>query len=138
MRLCLYNLEQVAVLVLDANGPEYFYQAGEGGQTPVCACGYLVPVSNDAPSDSPELALIPRLHAAFAQPNNGLKWADEVDHLLMELSSSDVIRVDRQRCQDSMAGWVWVSVNPSGDYSSFGGGLPVDGVLVWPTGEQAV
>jgi hypothetical protein len=131
--LCLYNLEQTAVIVLDDSGIQYFSNSGGTAAVQSRAVGFLVPLSNDPPADQPELALAGRL-SAVVKDKNGLSLADahHINELLRELSSTDVCFVNEERLQQSLESWVHVFVRPQGDYSQFQGFDEFEAVLVWP------
>ncbi|MGB3623227.1 hypothetical protein FT643_16985 [Ketobacter sp. MCCC 1A13808] len=131
--LCLYNLEQAAVIVLDDSGMQYFFNCGRAGAIQSRATGFLVPLSNDPPADQPELALAGRL-SALVGDNGGLGPADatNINELLRELSSTDICFVNEARLPESCESRVYVIVRPQGEYSQFQGLDEFEALLVWP------
>jgi hypothetical protein len=131
--LCLYNLEQAAVIVLDESGIQYFNHTGVAGAGIARAVGYLVPVSNDPPADQPDLMLPTRL-SAFTTGQSALTktQARDINNLLMELSSTDICSVNESRLHESAEGWVYITVSAQGDFSQFQGFAEFEAVLTWP------
>lgn len=132
MRICLYNLEQVAVLALDEQGPEYFQLSGGPNLVEVSARGLLAPISNDAPLDMPEAHLMDQL-AQVVKGAVGLnaQQAQAINALLMEVSSSDRYEVNMDQLAHSNEAWVHVRVFPQGDYSTFDNAEPFQAILTW-------
>ncbi len=97
--------------------------------------GFYVPVSNDAPPDCTTLE--ERLQEVW--PKNLSEFnAFEVNEVLAEISSSDVISVDLTAVHEALPGWLPIHVEPQGDFSLLsepngnGSHRPMKGVLVWP------
>lgn len=133
--MCLYSLEQAGVVVLQSGQPSFFNQVGGTEYRRRDAEGWFVPLSNDPMEGSGRDEYLDALLAeVFRAKPVGLSiaQADEVDDLLMQLSSSDQMRVDRSKLADSEAGWVFVEVSPMGDFSQFAGVDSCSGVLTWP------
>lgn len=133
MRFCLYNLEQMGVVVVDQEGPTYFNALNESEDRNVQ--GYLVPVSNDCPPDQPELVLTARLNSlAWGEVGLSNQTAQEVQQLLLEISSTDCYQVDHTMLHQSCRGWVHIKIIPQGAFSHFQGAGPLQAVLIWPSG----
>lgn len=133
MKICLYNLEQLGVILLDQDGPTYFNLVGGNNRVDVTAQGFFVPVSNDPPVDAPELALPSRL-SGITKNMVGLSkdLTQPINQLLMEISSSDHYEVDETKLDQSSEGWVYLKVIPEGEFSTFDGFVPFEAVLTWP------
>lgn len=133
MKICLYNLEQTGVIILDKVGLPYFNQSGGIHCQQAMETGYFVPISNDPPSDQPELALAGRL-SNITKNRIGLneRSAGEINQLLKEISSSDHFEVDTEKLQQSAEAWIYLRIYPAGEFSTFGGADPFKAVLTWP------
>ncbi|WP_338846302.1 DUF6210 family protein [Massilia sp. W12] len=136
MKICLYNLEQVGIIILDDRGLLYFNQAGGTACLQPSAKGYFVPISNGPPLDQPELALDVKL-TEVTQDLVGLNpaVAQEINLLLMEVSSSDRYEVDLSKLALSSEAWVYVRVYPQGNYSTYGASEPFEAILTWPNSD---
>ncbi|MBR9911036.1 MAG: hypothetical protein GYB33_11880 [Gammaproteobacteria bacterium] len=134
--LCLLSLEQAGVIALQPSGLLFWTHVGAGGaDNRVEAEGVFVPLSSDPPADSPELALAARLASEVQKADCFTpQLADAVDEVLLEISSSDAYRVDRQRLSESRSGWVYVTVTPQGEFSHFQGFESFAAVVTWPLG----
>ncbi len=134
--ICLYNLEQAGVIILDSTGVVYFNQAGGTACLQKKAEGLFVPVSNDPPLDSMELNLSTRLRS-LTQGEVGVSHsiAREINALLLEVSSTDTYQVDMNRLKESQESWVYISVTPQGEYSQYNGYDTFDAVLTWPNSQ---
>ena len=134
--ICLYNLEQAGVIILDSTRVVYFNQVGGSACIQAKAEGLFVPVSNDPPLDSMELNLSTRLRS-LTQGVIGVSHsiAREINALLLEVSSTDTYQVDMNRLKESQESWVYISVTPQGEYSQYNGYEAFDAVLTWPNSQ---
>ncbi|MBL8448081.1 MAG: hypothetical protein JNJ44_11780 [Zoogloeaceae bacterium] len=135
MEICLFNLRQAAILVLDEAGPEYFNRAGGAALREPRARGFLVPICDDPPPGQAQVGLPQRLGAATRnRVGIGAPEARQLNALLREISSSDLYEVDGTRLDQSMEGWIFVEVYPQGPFSQYGAGPAFKAVLTWPNG----
>lgn len=131
--ICLYNLEQAGIIILQPSGIHYFNQTGGVPFSRSKAEGIFVPISNDPPEGMPELEVAPRLSAiCHNKAQLHLEDANAIDAVLTEISSTDVFSVNIQKLQDSKEAWVYVNVLPQGDYSYFQGFGEFEAILTWP------
>lgn len=131
--ICLYNLEQAGVIILENTGVVYFNQVGGSACIRAEAEGLFVPVSNDPPLDSMELNLSTRLRSltkGAVGVSRGI--AREINALLLEVSSTDTYQVNMDRLKESRESWVHISVTPQGEYSQYMGYESFEAVLTWP------
>ncbi len=136
MNLCLFNLEQTGVIILNDQGATYFNQAGGANGAERFERGYFVPISNDAPKDQPELSLECRLTELTKDSATiNSQTANAINQLLMEISSSDRYEIDMDRLTNSCEAWIYLKVYPQGDYSTFGNNEPFNAVLTWPNSQ---
>jgi hypothetical protein len=136
----LLSLEQAAVIVLGSSGVHYWNQSAQGDER-WQAEGVLVPISNDPPSDQPELSLSVRLQEISQQAESLTPAVGrEINELLLETSSSDALSVDFTHLSRSCHGWVYLSIRAAGEFSYFEGfaeakgdrETTLQGVLTWP------
>lgn len=135
IELCLYNLEQAAILVPQAGAPLLFNATEGMSFTRRDIEGFCVPISNDPLPEASREEYLDALLASVVSNHTGAltpKQADQLDDALLTLSSSDLVSVARSKLNDSSVGWVWVSVVPSEEFSQFQGLEPFEGVLTWP------
>ncbi len=130
-RVCLFNLEQVGVIYESPTQVTFFNRVGEcleGGfdfETRTQE-GIFVPLSNDAPEG------LPSLMAHLSDFRGTLPSVAQLNEILAELSSSDLISVDASRFSDSRWGWVYLSIIPQGEFSQFEGFEEGKAVMTWP------
>ena len=131
--ICLYNLEQAGVIILENTGVVYFNQVGGGACLKAQAEGLFVPVSNDPPLDNMELNLSTRLRS-LTKGGVGVshRIAREINALLLEVSSTDTYQVNLGRLKESQESWVYITVTAQGEYSQYHGYETFDAVLTWP------
>ncbi|MBL4868890.1 MAG: hypothetical protein JKY67_21200 [Pseudomonadales bacterium] len=134
--ICLYNLEQVGVIILDPNGAIYFNKSGGTACMQSRERGFFVPISNDPPLDQPELNLPDRL-TAITRDLVGLsgKHTQPINELLLEISSSDTYSVNEDKLSVSHEAWVYIKVIAGGNYSQFEGFGEFYAVLTWPNSD---
>lgn len=136
MKICLYDLEQAGIIVLDQRGITYFNQVGGCACVKASAKGYFVPISNDPPLDQPELALPERL-TELTRDLVGLsvEIANQINQLIMEVSSSDRYEVDFDKLDQCSEAWIYLTVYPGGEYSTFDSDVAFKAVLTWPNSD---
>ncbi len=132
--ICLYNLERAGLSLLGKNSSLFFDHVGGADCRRREAAGLFVPISNDPMLDSERLE---HLDAQLAQATRGVQQltgreATAIDDVLMSLSSTDLLSVDRKRLSDSEAGWIFVQLVPTGDYTQFPSMPAGPAVLTWP------
>ena len=129
----LYNLHQTGVIVINDTGIPYFTITGGSTSVRSNAVGYFVPISNDPPSDQPELNWVPRLRSITEDLDHLTPIAaQQINELLLEVSSTDQYRVDENKLDLSHEAWIHIKVVATGDYSQFSGFDEFDAVLTWP------
>ncbi len=132
-RVCLFNLEQVGVIYESPTQVAFFNRVGEcldGGfefETRAQE-GVFVPLSNDATEGLPSMMQYLR---SF---KGRLPSIAEINELLAQLSSSDLIAVDVSRFSDCHWGWVYLTIIPQGPFSQFEGFDEGKAVMTWPVG----
>ena len=131
--ICLYNLEQAGVIILENTGIVYFNQVGGDACLQAQAEGLFVPVSNDPPLGNMELNFSTRL-SSLTKGVAGVshRIAREINTLLLEVSSTDTYQVNLGRLEESQESWVYITVIPQGEYSQYKGYETFDAVLTWP------
>jgi len=132
--ICLFNLEQAGLILLDNKGWNFFNQTGGLASRRRQAVGLFVPISNDPMVDADRHEY---LDALLAQATGGAqaltgREAAAIDDVLMSLSSTDLLSVDRTRLAESEPGWVFVQLIPEGEYSQFPAMPAGPAVLTWP------
>jgi hypothetical protein len=132
--ICLYNLEQAGLILLENNDCLFFNQVGGADCRRREAMGLFVPISNDPMLESERYE---HLDALLAQATRGVQQltgreATAIDDVLMSLSSTDLLSVDRKRLSDSEPGWVFVQLVPTGEYTQFPSMPAGPAVLTWP------
>lgn len=129
---CLLGLEQAGVIVPLGTGVLFWTLLGQPGQR-LQQEGVFVPVSNDPMVDFSDLAMVRRL-SGLGEVGSALSIADveEIDALLLEVSSSDHFQVDRNRLQESQSGWVLITIDAQGEFSYFSNTGRFSAILVWP------
>jgi uncharacterized protein DUF6210 len=137
--ICLYNLEQAALILLQPTGITLFNQTSSDAYLRQEAEGCLVPLSNDPLPDAEPETFLDRQLAASCRGLSTLTIAvaDLLDEALLTLSSTDMITVDRQRLAQSAPGWVYVNARSEGEFSQFEGFNQQDdgecqAILTWP------
>lgn len=134
--ICLYNLEQAGIIILDRTGVVYFNQVGGSDCVQEKAEGLFVPVSNDPPLDSLDLNLTTRLRSLTKGKGSFSHGVvKEINALLLEVSSSDGYQVSMARLKDSKESWVYITVTPQGEFSQYNGYETFDAVLTWPNSQ---
>ncbi len=134
--ICLYNLEQAGVIILENSGVIYFNQASGTASVQEKAEGLFVPISNDPPLDSMELNLSTRLRSLTkGSVSVSHSIAREINALLLEVSSTDTYQVNMTRLEESKESWVYITVTPQGEYSQYNGYETFDAVLTWPNSQ---
>ena len=131
-RICLFNLEQLAIIVPEQTRACYFNHCGpKSDQLQECE-GLLVPLSDDQPNDEEDtLSLCEHLDQLLANGETVRGRVHEINNLLQALSCSDSIGVSPTELDRSYRGWIYVSVSPWGDFSQFEGFDDFTGVLTW-------
>ena len=131
--ICLYNLEQAGVIILENSGVIYFNHTEGASSVQEKAEGLFVPISNAPPLDSMELNLSTRLRS-LTQGGIGVTHciAREINALLLEVSSTDTYQVNLSRLTESKESWVYITVTAQGEYSQYNGYETFDAVLTWP------
>ena len=133
---CLYDLEQVGVIILDDGGAVYYNQTGGTACMQPRAKGFFVPISNDAPLGQDELDLASRLGNATRDSVGLSKFeAVKVNQLLKEVSSSDLYTVDESKLDLSNEAWVYLDISPQGEFSHFDGYSKLKAILTWPNSD---
>ena len=130
--ICLFNLEQAGIIVLESTGACYFNQVAGGERRE--AEGLFIPISNDVPADSGMSSLSERLQTLWrnsTDPSSNPSTMD-INLVLSEISSSDLIHIDLESVGDLCCGWIPVEILPEGDFSQFQGFDSVKGILTWP------
>ncbi|MYM62704.1 DUF6210 family protein [Pseudomaricurvus sp. HS19] len=129
--VALFNSCQVGLIVAAETGIVWRTWVGEEDPVQVGSWqeraleGIYVPLSNDAPEGWPTLE--ERLQSVWAGSN-----VFELNEVLAEVSSSDVISLDAEGFAGAVPGWLPVRVEPQGEFSLLEGMSPSVGVLVWP------
>ncbi|BFM18375.1 hypothetical protein R50073_45580 [Maricurvus nonylphenolicus] len=139
-KLCLYNLEQAGLILLLPTGISLFNWTGGIDCLTQEAEGAFVPLSNDPMPDATreeyldaQLGELCKPQQDKAQQTITPTLANDIDYVLQQVSSSDVIRVDRSRLAESSAGWIYVLAEGQGDFSQLQGFTDeVKAVLTWP------
>ncbi len=136
-RVCLFNLEQVGMIIEGSAGVCFFNQVGsrlidaenEASATDTVRQqeGWFVPLSNDAPIDVP---CMKKLLQALSQ--HEVVSVAQLNAILAQISSSDQVQVDSTRFQQAHHGWLPITIVPRGDYSLLQGFEECVGVLTWP------
>jgi Family of unknown function (DUF6210) len=125
MRVCLWNLEQAALIILQPSGITYLNQTIGNTCFQSEAEGVLAPITNDPPLDNLYFGSL----AYKLQKLTGNKHfldepdAEAIDELLATNLGGDTIRVDRTKLKDSYEAWIFVIIdeNNSGDLIDFAG-----------------
>jgi len=119
--ICLYNLEQAGLILLEESGCVLFNQVGGLGYRRRQATGVFAPISNDPLVDADRDQHLDALLAAAVRGDESLTatGAAALDDALMSLSSTDLLSVDRARLSESEPGWVYVQLVPNGEFSQF-------------------
>lgn len=134
-KLCLYNLEQAGLILLLPTGISLFNWTGGIDCLTQEAEGTFVPLSNDPLPDATREEYLDAQLGELCKGQSVITptVANEVDYVLQQVSSSDVIRVDRSRLNESCAGWIYVLAEGQGDFSQLQGFTEeVKAVLTWP------
>lgn len=132
-QICLYNLEQAGVVILDKAGVAYFNKSAGVADVLRVESGFFVPMSNDPPLGDAELGLVHRLRQiTLNQEGLTQAHANEIDALLLEVSSTDRYKVDIERLDESNESWVYLDIVPQGEYSNFENFSSFKAVLTWP------
>lgn len=133
-RVCLFNLEQVAIIYCGDSNVSFFNRAGalfcgaSDRDGTVEQEGVLVPISNDAPAGFETLlGLLSELQLRESRPSIA-----DFNEVLAQLSCSDVVSVDVSRFEQSRWGWVYLNVMPGGEFSQFDGIEDGKAVMTWP------
>jgi len=132
--ICLYNLEQAGLILLEESGCVLFNQVGGLGYRRRQATGVFAPISNDPLVDADRDQHLDALLAAAVRGEESLTatGAAALDDALMSLSSTDLLSVDRARLSESEPGWVFVQLVPNGEFSQFSSVPAGPAVLTWP------
>ncbi len=137
--ICLYNLEQAGLILLQPTGITLFNQTAGAAYLRQEAEGCLVPLSNDPLPDAEPDTFLDKQLAASCQGLSTLTVtaADQLDEALLTLSSTDMIAVDRQKFVQSVPGWVYVTARSEGEFSQFedvnqSQGREYQAILTWP------
>jgi len=132
--ICLYNLEQAGLIVLESGGYDFFNQVGGLACRRRQATGIFAPISNDPLIDAERHEHLDALLAEAVQGEAVItrRLAEAIDAVLMSLSSTDLLRVDLSRLDDSEPGWVFVTLTPGGEFSQFLSMPEGPAVLTWP------
>lgn len=131
-RLCLFNLEQAGLILLLPTGVTLFNLSGGADAVQREAEGCFVPLGNDPMVDAEADEYLHRQLASACGARLDIASADRLDVVLRQVSSSDLIRVDRQRLAESASGWVYVLADSQGEFSQFEGFGRCAAVLTWP------
>jgi hypothetical protein len=134
-RARLDGLSQAALIVLQSSGVTYEAQVGGTWCRQEVAEGVVVPLDNDPPLDSPDLALHAQLHKLLweiAALDDELAVA--VDALLSAHRFTAGVSVDRARLSESCEAWVYVEVREMEDSLLRGFGN-CKAVLTWPNSD---
>jgi hypothetical protein len=135
-RVSLYELEQLALIIMEESRVIYFNQAGGTYCLQPEAEGVLITFSADYSlvERKPEL-LWERLTKVFgiASSYTTEDQAEEIDDLLSFYPITNNISIDRTRLKDSYEAWVYVNIQgDSGNLEGFGN---CKGILTWPNSD---
>ncbi|GAA6170269.1 DUF6210 family protein [Sessilibacter corallicola] len=133
--ICLYSLDQTALIILNDQGVIYHNQTGGGLCAQPRARRILAPISND-----PALSNLHRgsLYYKLTEICRDIvgfdtKLADQIDELLKKEISFDCIKVDRTRLDESMEAWVHIVVGAESiNLVGFG---ECKAILTWPNSD---
>ncbi len=133
--LSLYDMAGVAVIIQLNTGVIYTNQACGTACLQPCIEGALLPVNHDFEPDKCEGMLEVKLAFLFKNCEKlSLTMADKVDELLRYHNSTDGIKVDRNKLQDSYESWIYVKLKRT-KYCGFEGAEHFYGVLTWPNSD---
>jgi hypothetical protein len=135
-RVSLYELEQLALIILEESKVIYSNQAGGHYCLQPEAEGVLVVLSADYSLVEHKAALVwERLTAVFGGASSYTTevQAEEIDDLLSFYLVTNNINVDRTRLKDSYEAWVYVDIQ--GDSSIIEGFGNCKGILTWPNSD---
>jgi hypothetical protein len=135
-RVSLYELEQLALIILEESKVIYSNQAGGHYCLQPEAEGVLVVLSADYSLVEHKAALVwERLTAVFGGASSYTTevQAEEIDDLLSFYLVTNNINVDRTRLKDSYEAWVYVDIQ--GDSSIIEGFGSCKGILTWPNSD---
>lgn len=134
-KLCLYNLEQAGLILLLPTGISLFNWTRGIDCLTQEAEGAFVPLSNDPMPDATREEYLDAQLGELCKNHQTMTptLANDIDYVLQQVSSSDAIRVDRSRLNESSAGWIYVLAEGQGDFSQLQGfNAEVKAVLTWP------
>lgn len=133
--ICLYGLDQAALILLSEKGVMYQNQAGGNACMQPKARGILVPVTNNPPLDNLykgsldyKLSSVCKNMIELTDEN-----ADQLDALLKSELHGLSIVVDRNRLQESMEAWVFVGIQDGAE--DIKGFEESSAILTWPNSD---
>jgi hypothetical protein len=136
MKICLWNLEQAALIILQSSGVTYFNQTMGNTCFQSEAEGILAPITNDPPLDNFYVGSLAYKLQKLTGNKHFLEESDAeaIDELLATNLGGDTLQVDRTRLRDSYEAWVFVMIdkNNGGDLKDFAG---CKAVLTYPNSD---
>jgi len=124
--VCLYGLEQLALIIKMKSSVTYTNQTGGGSCMQPAVEGILMILDDETKSIANGLNDI-TLNKTYLTT----KDADMID-LLFRTNRVDYMMVDRRRLEDSMEAWLYVLIdNSKTENSMFKGFIENEGVITW-------
>lgn len=132
--ICLYGLEQAALILLSDKGVVYHNQVGGTACMQPREKGFLIPITNDPPLvDLYRGSLGYKLSSVCQDIYIDEEMANKVDAVLKEELHNQRIRIDRMHLSKSMEAWIYVTVDSgSEDIKGF---TETSAILTWPNSD---
>lgn len=133
--ICLYDLEQTALILLSEKGVLYHNQTGGNFCMQPRAKGILVPISNDPPLANLHEGSLAFKLSSITENRVGLNLADadRIDDLLNRELHGMTVTVDREQLGISMEAWLFVDVDESSEVLP--GFEKQKAILTWPNSD---
>lgn len=124
--VCLYNLEQLALIIKSESDVAYYNQAGGYACLKPSSEGILILIDDEMRAILKGLSFI-----IINKPRLTDKDADQIDDILNSNTGSKGLIVDRNKLEDSMEAWVHVLINYQNANFDIKGFKEVEGILTW-------
>ncbi len=135
-QICLWNLDQAALIILEKSGITYFNQTAGVFCRHSEAERILAPITNDPPLDNLHFGSLNYKLQQLTLNKQILKEtdADAIDKLLQKNFGGDAIFVDRERLNESCEAWIHVKIDgqTKGDLQDFAGYMAI---LTYPNSD---
>lgn len=132
--ICLYGLDQAALILLSDRGVLYHNQAGGTACMQPKEKGFLIPITNDPPLDNAyKGSLAYKLGMVCQDIYIDERIAQQIDAILDAEVHNHKIEVDRSRLNESMESWVYVTL--TSEPEDIKGFVETNAILTWPNSD---